>query len=223
MALSFNNVPSGPSANDAIEHLRQADPVLAALIDRAPDTARLTQYVEASYKPELEPYGSLIRAIVGQQLSVAAARSMWNKLLAAFGGSAPDPQTLLGMEVDDLRRQCGLSRAKAASLRSLAEHVLDGRLELDRFDEMTDAEVEAELIAVKGIGPWTTHMFLMTQLGRRDILAPGDLGIRKGVQLAYGLDELPSADEVVIRAEAWRPWRSVACRLLWASLEFEPL
>ena len=211
------------TANAAIEHLRHADPVLAGLLDRVPDGARLTQYVDTGYAPELEPYGSLIRAIVGQQLSVAAARSMWTKLLAAFGGSAPDPETLLAMDTDELRAKCGLSRAKAASLRSLAEHVLDDRLELDRFGEMSDAEVEAELIAVKGIGPWTTHMFLMTQLGRPDILAPGDLGIRKAVQLAYGLDELPSADEVVIRAEVWRPWRSVACRLLWASLEFEPL
>ena len=216
-------MPSRPTTSAALDHLRAADPVLAGLIDRAADKGDLTRYVEAEYKPELEPYGSLIRAIVGQQLSVAAARSMWNKLLDAFGGSAPDPQTLLDMDIDELRRKCGLSRAKAASLRSLAEHVLDGRLELDRFGEMADAEVEAELIAVKGIGPWTTHMFLMTQLGRPDILAPGDLGIRRGVQFAYGLDELPSADEVVIRAEVWRPWRSVACRLLWASLEFEPL
>lgn len=223
MPLSLTNVPSGPNANEALDHLRRADPVLAALIDRAPDRTALTQFVEPGYKAELEPYGSLIRAIVGQQLSVAAARSMWNKLLNAFGGSAPDPQTLLDMDIDDLRGKSGLSRAKAASLRSLAEHVLDGRLELDRFDQMADAEVEAELIAVKGIGPWTTHMFLIAQLGRPDILAPGDLGIRKAVQLAYGLDELPSADEVVIRAELWRPWRSVACRLLWASLEFEPL
>jgi DNA-3-methyladenine glycosylase II len=193
------------------------------LLSRVPDPATLTLFVDPSYKPPLEPYGSLIRAIVGQQLSVAAARSMWNKLLAAFGGTAPDPRMLLAMDIEELRAACGLSRAKAASLRSLAEHVLDGRLELDRFDEMRDDEVEAKLIAVKGIGPWTTHMFLMTQLGRPDILAPGDLGIRKGVQLAYGLDELPSADEIVIRAEPWRPWRSVACRLLWASLEFEPL
>lgn len=223
MALSLDNVPFRPSASAALDHLRDADPVLAGLIDRADDKAHLTRYVEANYKPELEPYGALIRAIVGQQLSVAAARSMWNKLLDAFGGGAPDPQTLLDMDIEELRQKCGLSRAKAASLRSLAEHVLDGRLELDRFGEMTDAEVEAELIAVKGIGPWTTHMFLMTQLGRPDILAPGDLGIRRGVQFAYGLDELPSADEVVIRAEVWRPWRSVACRLLWASLEFEPI
>lgn len=197
--------------------------MLAGLLERSPNPASLTQYVEAGYKPPLEPYGSLIRAIVGQQLSVAAARSMWNKLLSAFGGAAPDPQTLLHMDIDELRERCGLSRAKAASLRSLAEHVLDGRLELDRFDEMSDADVEAELIAVKGIGPWTTHMFLMTQLGRPDILAPGDLGIRKAVQLAYGLEDLPSAEQVVIRAEPWRPWRSVACRLLWASLEFEPI
>lgn len=222
-ALSWVAVPSASTKNSALEHLSAADPVLAGLIARAPDPAVLTQFVESRYKPELEPYGSLIRAIVGQQLSVAAARSMWTKLLTAFGGAAPTPQTLLATDIDELRTSCGLSRAKAESLRSLAEHVLDGRLELDRFGEMGDAEVEAELIAVKGIGPWTTHMFLISQLGRPDILAPGDLGIRRGVQFAYELEELPSSDEVVLRAEPWRPWRSVACRLLWASLEFEPV
>lgn len=222
-AFMLPDVSADDPGNRALKHLRAADPVLAELLDQIPDPTALTTYVDPNYKPPLEPYGSLVRAIVGQQLSVAAARSMWTKLLTAFGGAAPSPETLLAMDVDDLRTACGLSRAKAQSLRSLAEHVLDGRLELDRFDEMPDAEVEAELIAVKGIGPWTTHMFLMTQLGRPDILAPGDLGIRKAVQLAYELDSLPQAAEIIALAEPWRPWRSVACRLLWQSLEFEPV
>ncbi|HWI21767.1 MAG TPA: hypothetical protein VNT22_04030 [Baekduia sp.] len=207
----------------ALKHLREADPVMARMLDRIDDDARVTQYISAGYKPELEPYGALVRAIVGQQLSVAAARSMWNKLLVAFDGSAPSPETLLAFDLERLRAAAGLSRAKAASLKSLAEHVLDGRLELDRLDTLDDATVESELIAVKGIGPWTTHMFMMGQLSRPDILAPGDLGIRRGVQFAYGYDELPSPAEVIARAEPWRPWRSVACRILWASLDFDPV
>lgn len=209
--------------NAALEHLRAADPIMRGLIDRAPDAGALTLYVDPDYKPELEPYASLIRAIVGQQLSVAVARSMWNRLLEFFDGSPPTPEQLLAIDIDELRAAAGLSNAKARSLHSLAEHVRDGELELDRLEELDDATIESELIAVKGIGPWTAHMFLMSQLGRPDILAPGDLGIKRGIQLAYGLDELPSPAEVVQRAEPWRPWRTVACRVLWASLEFEPV
>lgn len=207
----------------ALKHLSSADPVLKGLIDRASDRAALTLLVDPDYKPELEPYASLIRAIVGQQLSVAVARSMWNRLLEFFGGAPPTPEQLLAIDIDELRAAAGLSGAKARSLKSLAEHVRDGQLELDRLDQLDDATIESELIAVKGIGPWTAHMFLMSQLGRPDVLAPGDLGIKRGIELAYGLKELPSPAEVERLAEPWRPWRSVACRVLWASLEFEPV
>jgi DNA-3-methyladenine glycosylase II len=144
---------------------------------------------------------------------------MWTRLLGLFDGRAPSPSELLAIDVDELRAGAGLSRAKAASLRSLAEHVLDGRLELDRFGELDDATAEAELIAVKGIGPWTAHMFLMFHLDRPDVLAAGDLGIRKAIMLAYRLPELPSPEQVTEMAESWRPWRTIACRLLWRSLD----
>lgn len=214
---------AGPPANEPLAHLAAADEVLARLVEQAPDPASLTRFVEPDHTPELEPYAALVRAIVGQQLSVTVARAIWGRLLDHFGGRAPSPRELLAVDLETLRTAAGLSRAKAASLRSLAEHVDGGALELDRLHELDDATIESELVAVKGIGPWTAQMFLMTQLGRPDVLAPGDLGIRRAVQLAYGLAELPPPAAVVERAEPWRPWRSVACRLLWASLEFEPV
>lgn len=107
-------------------------------------------------------------------------------------------------------------------LRSLAEHVLSGELELDRPDQLADDEIVAELTAVKGLGEWTAHMFLLFQLERPDVLAVGDLGVRRAVQRAYGLPDLPSAAELTELADPWRPHRSAACRLLWASLANTP-
>ena len=101
---------------------------------------------------------------------------------------------MLDADPEELRAAAGLSRAKTSYLRSLAEHVLDGSLELERLDELDDDTVIAELVAVKGIGEWSAHMFLMFQLGRPDVLAPGDLGIRRAIQLAYGLDGDAAAD-----------------------------
>jgi DNA-3-methyladenine glycosylase II len=143
-------------------------------------------------------------------------------MLERFGGRTPSPQELLDDDADELRAAVGLSRAKVAFLRSLAEHVLTGELELERLDQLPDEEILAELTAVKGLGTWTAHMFLIFQLERPDVLATGDLGIRRAVERAYGLDDLPSADELERLAEPWRPHRSVACRLLWRSLDNAP-
>ena len=121
-----------------------------------------------------------------------------------------------------MRAAAGLSRAKVAFLRSLAEHVLDGSLELGRLDALGDDEIVAELTAVKGIGEWSAHMFLMFQLERPDVLAVGDLGIRRAAERAYGLADLPSADELRALAEPWRPHRTAACLLLWHSLDNAP-
>jgi DNA-3-methyladenine glycosylase II len=163
-----------------------------------------------------------VRSIVGQQLSVRAARAIHGRLLEQFGGAPPAPEKILARDPEELRAACGLSRAKVAFLRSLAEHVLDGSLELDRLDALPDDEVIAELVAVKGIGEWSAHMFLMFELGRPDVLAVGDLGIRRAVERAYGLPGLPSAAELTALAEPWRPYRTHACLLLWHSLDNAP-
>jgi DNA-3-methyladenine glycosylase II len=159
---------------------------------------------------------------VGQQLSVRAARSIYGRLVEHFGGRTPTPEEVLADDPEELRAAAGLSRAKVSFLRSLAEHIVSGELELDRLGDLPDDEIIAELTAVKGIGEWSAHMFLMFQLERPDVLAVGDLGIRRGVERAYGLPDLPSTAELTELAEPWRPYRSIACRLIWHSLDNQP-
>ena len=151
-----------------------------------------------------------------------AARAIYGRLTARFEGRAPTPQEILDDDPEELRAAAGLSRAKVGFLRSLAQHVLTGELELERLDALEDAEVIVELTAVKGIGLWSAHMFLMFHLGRPDVLPVGDLGIRKAIQQAYDLQELPTPAEMEAIAEPWRPQRTLACRYLWRSLENEP-
>jgi len=167
-------------------------------------------------------YGALVRAIVGQQLSVKAARAIYGRLLQRFEGRPPSPAQILADDPEALRAAAGLSRAKVTFLRSLAEHVLSGELELERLDELDDEQVAAELTAVKGIGRWSADMFLMFHLERPDVLPVGDLGIRRAMELAYGLPELPQPAEMELIAEPWRPHRTLACRYLWRSLQNEP-
>jgi DNA-3-methyladenine glycosylase II len=163
-----------------------------------------------------------VRAIVGQQLSVYAARAIYGRLTERFGGRPPTPAEILDADPEALRSAAGLSHAKVNYLRSLAEHVISGELELDRLDDLPDEEVTAELVAVKGVGPWSADMFLMFQLERPDVVAVGDLGIRRAIERAYGLQELPDAATVERIAEPWRPYRTLACRYLWRSLANEP-
>jgi DNA-3-methyladenine glycosylase II len=167
-------------------------------------------------------YGALVRTIAGQQLSVLAARAIWRKLLAHFDGRVPTPQEILDENPDTLRVAAGFSRAKVVYLRSLAEHVLGGELELERLSELPDDEVMAELTAVKGIGEWSAHMFLMFTLHRPDVLPVGDLGVRNAAMRAYGLAAPPKAAELEAIGEAWRPHRTRASLYLWRSLENTP-
>lgn len=215
----LNRASQDPLLREGIDALRAADPVLARLIDRVGAPRPLA----APDRPAPgEHYASLVRAIVGQQLSTKAARSIWLRVVEHFGGRPPTPEEVLAADPDELRVAGGLSRAKTSYLRSLAEHVISGELELDRLEQLDDARVIEELTAVRGIGEWSAHMFLMFQLQRPDVLAPGDLGIRRAIQLAYGLGELPKPATVESLAEPWRPHRTLACRFLWRSLDAEP-
>jgi len=170
--------------------------------------------------PEL--YGALVRSIAGQQLSVRAAAAIYARLEARFGGRTPTPQEILADDPEALRAAAGFSRAKVASLRSLAEHVSDGRLELERMQGLPDPDVIAELVAVRGIGVWTAQMFLMFTLHRPDVLPVGDLGVRNAAREAYGLDAPPAPAELEALAEPWRPYRTRACLYLWRSLSNTP-
>ena len=167
-------------------------------------------------------YGALVRTIAGQQLSVLAARAIWTKLLAHFDGRVPTPQEILDEDPETLRAAAGFSRAKVVYLRSLAEHVLAGELELGRLAELPDDEVIRDLTAVKGIGEWSSHMFLMFTLHRPDVLAVGDLGVRNAAMRAYDLPAPPKPAELEALAEPWRPHRTRACLYLWRSLQNTP-
>jgi DNA-3-methyladenine glycosylase II len=203
----------------AIAHLGNADSVLKSLID---DIGPNGLGDPRAGRPR-DHYGALVRSIVGQQLSTKAARSIYNRLTERFGGRTPTPAEVLADDPDELRASAGLSRAKVSFLRSLAEHVLDGSLELDRLDRLPDEEVIAELVAVRGLGTWSAHMFLMFHLGRPDVLPVGDLGIRRAVMRRYDLEELPAPEQLSEIAEPWRPYRTLACRFLWRSLEATPI
>jgi DNA-3-methyladenine glycosylase II len=203
----------------AVAQLREADPVLRGLIDQLGVEALGDRRVE---RPS-DHYGALVRSIVGQQLSTKAARAIYARLTDRFGGRTPTPEEVLADDPEELKSAAGLSRAKVGFLRSLAEHVLDGSLELSRLNRLSDEQVTAELVAVKGLGVWTAHMFLMFHLARPDVLPVGDLGIRRAMMLAYDLPELPAPAEMERIAEPWRPYRSLASEFLWTSLDAKPV
>ena len=198
--------------------MRACDPVLAGVID---SVGRLPGS-RAGRPARDDHYGALVRSIIGQQVSTHAARAIYNRLTERFGGRPPTPAEILAEDPEELRAAVGLSRAKAGYLRSLAEHVQSGELELARLDQLSDERVIEELVAVKGLGVWTAHMFLMFQLERPDVLPTGDLGIRRAIERAYRLDHLPLASEIEELAAPWRPYRTLACRYLWRSLANEP-
>ena len=162
-----------------------------------------------------------MRSIVGQQLSTKAAATIYGRMLELFGGHAPSPKQLLAVDPDRIRA-AGLSRPKISYLRDLAEHVEKGELELDHFDDMEDEQVIEQLTAVKGIGEWSAHMFLMFHLGRPDILPVGDQGIRRAVQVQYRLRKIPDPKRLEKIARPWRPYRTLACLYLWSSLDNTP-
>lgn len=157
----------------------------------------------------------LVESVISQQISGAAAESILRKLSGAFGGIYT-PESIAAAP-DELIRGAGVSPQKLGYLRSLAGHVIDGRLELDRLPDLSNEEVIAELTDVKGIGVWTAHMFLMFSLGRLDVLPVGDLGVKKGLQRVLGLDALPTPSQVAEIAEQrrWAPYRSVASWYMW--------
>jgi DNA-3-methyladenine glycosylase II len=201
-------------------HLSRADPVIAGLIEGF--GGPLPEEPDTRGRPP-DVYGALLRSITGQQLSVKAARAIWGRFVARYDGRVPTPEQVLADDAEAMRLAAGLSRAKTASLRSLAEHILDGQLQLDRLTALDDGEVERELVAVKGIGPWTAHMFLMFTLHRPDVLPVGDQGIRNAVMRAYGLEAVPDPEALTAIAEPWRPYRTRACLYLWRSLDNAPV
>lgn len=201
--------------------LAAADPTMAALIERIGELDLATRLRRRSEERPGDAYGALLRAIVGQQLSTKAARTIYLRVLDLFGGATPSPEQLLEASEQDLRG-AGLSGRKVEYVRDLATHVLSGELELDRLDRLGDEEAIEEIVAVRGLGRWTAEMFLIFHLERPDVLSGGDLGIRKAIQLEYGLEEMPTPQRAIEIGEPWSPYRSLAGLYLWESLAAVP-
>ena len=205
----------------ARKQLAAADPTMAALIERIGKIDLATRLRRRSEERPADAYGALLRAIVGQQLSTKAARTIYGRVCELFGGTTPSPEQLLEADEADLRK-AGLSGRKVEYIRDLASHVLSGELELDRLDRLSDEEATAEIVAVRGLGQWTAEMFLLFHLERPDVLSGGDLGIRKAIQVEYGLEAMPAPQRVLEIGEPWRPHRSLASLYLWESLAAVP-
>ena len=199
------------SAGAAYRHLRAVDPVVGALID---------EHGPFRPRPSGQPYHGLVRAILYQQLAGAAAAAIERRLHALYSEDdhPPTPTELLAT-TDESFRSAGVSRQKAGYLRDLATHVVDGTLDFDALPALDDEEAGARLRAVKGVGEWTAHMFLMFQLGRPNVLPVGDLGVRNGMRIAYGLDETPTPERAREIGAAWAPYRSVASWYMWRAGE----
>jgi DNA-3-methyladenine glycosylase II len=195
----------------ARSYLRNADPVLARLID---DRPAFDPRAWMAQLPPMDLYGALLFQVTGQQLSVPATRRTLARIQALFDGHLPSPTELLGVDPGKLR-EAGLSWRKIRTLRDLAERLSDGRLNPNVLSSLPDDELMAELTAIPGIGPWTVQGALIIALQREDVVLPGDLALRKAVQVAYQLDHLPTQQEVLAIAENWRPYRSLATSYLF--------
>jgi DNA-3-methyladenine glycosylase II len=202
------------SLRRAENHLAGVDKKLAKII-KTSGPCRIS--------PHADHYGELVSNIVGQQLSTKAAYSIWQRVLALFDGKMPTPEQLL--KIDDQKlRDVGLSWAKVRYVKDLAQHIIDGRLDIDHVATMPNDQLIEQLTAVKGIGEWSAHMFMLFGLGRLDILPVGDLGVRKAVQNLYGLPSLPGPEQIITIANqnGWHPYESVASWYLWQSLDNNP-
>jgi len=198
----------------AQSHLLKVDPVLGPIIQ----LAGLARFV-----PHTNYYEALVSSIISQHLSVKAAASIQQRFERLFGGTLPRPEAILDKKPDELR-SAGLSNAKANYVRDLAQHVIDKKIDFSTLNTLSNEEIITELTDVKGIGEWTVHMFLMFCMGRLDVLPVGDLGIRNGVRALYGLEALPSPDDIKTTAlkYSWHPYESVASWYVWHSLDNKP-
>lgn len=197
------------SAAAAYRHLREADPVVGALI---------AAHGPYRPRPAMDHYESLLRTVMFQQLNGRAASAIQERWMALYGGRYPTPPELLAT-TDEAFRSVGISRQKTGYLRDIAERVLVGALDLGGVEGASDEEVVRQITAVKGLGEWSAHMFLMFQLGRPDVLPVGDFGVRNGMRLAYGLPGMPSPAETREIGARWAPYRSVGSWYMWRAVE----
>jgi DNA-3-methyladenine glycosylase II len=194
---------------EILEHFKQVDAVLykAATHIQLPKLDKSQDY-----------FKDLCDAIVSQQLSGKAAATIFGRFEALFAKTGITPEAVSKLSIETMR-SVGLSNAKASYIKDLAEHVIHGQLKIKELDKLSDTEIKSELVAVKGIGPWTAEMFLIFALGRPDVFSPGDLGLKKGMQKLYKLSAMPTEKEALKLSEKWAPYRSFASRYLWKLLD----
>lgn len=192
----------------AVTHLRECDPRWTPILQQAGP---------CGLRARRDRFGTLVRAIIGQQISTRAATTIDARLRDLAG----DPHHVDGLIAagEAGLRSCGLSGVKARYVLNLCKAVRDGDLPLSRIGRLSDEEIKGKLTAIKGIGPWTAEMFLIFCLNRPDVLSAGDLGVRMGLRNFHGLGELPTPRECERLTEPWRPYRSVAMWYLWRSLD----
>ena len=194
----------------AVAHLKKHDAVLAKVITKIPPLEERS--VGGNY------FLDLIETIISQQLSIKAADTIWKRFQALFPKNEISPEAVMQIDTEKVRG-AGISYQKISYIKDLAKHVKESGLVFEQFDIMSDEEIITELVKVKGIGQWTAEMFLMFNMGRPDVFSYGDLGIRKAMQKLYEFRKEPTQKQAEKIAEKWRPYRTIACRYLWRSLE----
>ena len=210
----MTELASPESIQKAADYLKANDPILGKVIARAPLPVII---------PNKNYYQKLVESIISQQLSVKAADTIQKRFLDLFPADFPSPEDILATDIETLRG-VGLSRQKASYIKDLATRVLDGSVQFSHLDSLTNAEVIAELVQIKGVGIWTVHMFLMFCMGRLDVLPTGDLGIKNGIYALYNLPEKPSPEdmEMIALNNNWHPYETVASWYIWHSLDNKP-
>lgn len=176
-----------------------------------------------TFKPHQNYYWELVDSIISQQLSVKAAASIEKRFQDLFESETPEPEAILQKSEDELRA-VGLSRPKIKYIKDLAQHVIDGKIKFNNLDQQSNEEIINELTAVKGIGEWTAHMFLIFAMGRLDILPVGDLGIKNGIRALYDFEDSPTPEQMqeIALKNNWHPYESVAAWYVWHSLDNKP-
>jgi len=203
--MPFPNINERRTFQLGAKHVSKVDPKIQQLVK---------ELGQIDFEAGGDPFESLVEAIISQQLSGTSARAIFGRLKALVGNEVIVPHALKRVHVSRLRK-AGVSPQKIRYLKDLSSRVVDGRLDLERLKELEDVEVIRVLDEVKGIGPWTAHMFLLFTLGRPDVLPVDDLGIQLAVKRVYSLRKLPSAKKIEEIASNWHPYCSVASLYLW--------
>ncbi|MBF9237257.1 DNA-3-methyladenine glycosylase 2 family protein [Hymenobacter sp. BT683] len=200
------------SNQSAIQHLTESDPVLGQVI---------AQGREIQPRPHEDLYLALLRAIVSQQISTKAAAAIWKRFQALFPPEGyPEPREVLALD-EDVLRSAGLSRQKAGYLKAIAEYNERGLLDYEHLSNLSEEAFTQHLTAIRGVGRWTAQMLQMFALDQPDVFSEGDLGVQNAMRRLYGLEETGRAlqKRMLVIAECWRPYRSLACKYLWQSLD----